>query len=325
MRVPAGLVKYLKDADHLDDTNRVRFQSPSVYPPLGYISCFAELDVGNGDSYGLYWPIGKENEDPIVCTTMHDGGELAPIASTVSGALQLLHFAEIQSDDAQSLAEELGLPQLRPSSQEPAGSDAISFWGKLDPMVLLELDPRSPHLLAIASRQHLAKRQCSEAEMLARKAIEVLPEYCAGHFLLARAQEAQAQSELAAAALIDAVLSPIAFDPRVWFEALRKLKSIRHDYVFEIPLFKLRKKLTGKHIEGDASDAEVFAATIDWLRAKGDWSRLLRAQVAYAEIVSNDTSTVKAKVNWSVLQYWDAVEADLEQAGYSGRLEALAK
>lgn len=303
----------------------MRFPSPSVYPPLGYVSCFAELDVGNGDSYGLYWPIGKENEDPIVCTTMHDGGELAPIASTVAGALHLLNFVEIQSDEARSLAEELGVPQLRPPSPETAESEAISFWGKRDPLVLLELDPRSPHLLAIAARRQLAKRQSSEAELFSRKAIEVLPEYCAGHYQLARALEAQGKPDLAVAALIDAVLSPIAFDPQAWFEALRKLKSIRRDYPFEIPLFKLRRKLTGKHFEGDVSDAEVFATTIDWLRVRGDWSRLLRAQVTYAEIVSNDTSTVKADVNWSVLQYWDAVEADLARAGYSGRLEALAK
>lgn len=44
----------------------------SPYPPLGFVA-FYEAELGNGDCYGLYWPFGKENEEPIICEIYHDG------------------------------------------------------------------------------------------------------------------------------------------------------------------------------------------------------------------------------------------------------------
>src|ERR1700733_3825903 len=41
------------------------------YPPLGFYS-IAEHELGNGDCFGLYWPIGREDHEPIVAETFHD-------------------------------------------------------------------------------------------------------------------------------------------------------------------------------------------------------------------------------------------------------------
>lgn len=42
-----------------------------AYPPLGFKPVW-EADLGNGDYYGLYWPYGREDQDPIVCDMLHD-------------------------------------------------------------------------------------------------------------------------------------------------------------------------------------------------------------------------------------------------------------
>ncbi|MDF3837714.1 hypothetical protein P3W85_32950 [Cupriavidus basilensis] len=40
----------------------------SPYPPLGF-QPFAEGELGNGDTFGLYWPIGEEGYEPLVVET----------------------------------------------------------------------------------------------------------------------------------------------------------------------------------------------------------------------------------------------------------------
>ncbi|TBU92792.1 hypothetical protein [Phytopseudomonas dryadis] len=44
---------------------------------------FAEHALGNGDSYGLYWPVGQEGCAPLVAETYHDEGRLVPNADQI--------------------------------------------------------------------------------------------------------------------------------------------------------------------------------------------------------------------------------------------------
>ena len=41
------------------------------YPPQGFVS-IAEGALGNGDCFGLYWPLGREGDAPFVCEMFHD-------------------------------------------------------------------------------------------------------------------------------------------------------------------------------------------------------------------------------------------------------------
>src|SRR5262245_33624700 len=59
------------------------------YPPLGYLP-WDVFEVGNGDTYGYYWPVGHEDREPLVCTTEHDVFRVVPIASDLAGCLRLL-------------------------------------------------------------------------------------------------------------------------------------------------------------------------------------------------------------------------------------------
>ena len=47
------------------------------FPPIGYLS-IDETGDGGGDYYGLYWEIGKENGEPIVCVARHEEFLLVP-------------------------------------------------------------------------------------------------------------------------------------------------------------------------------------------------------------------------------------------------------
>ena len=54
-----------------------------AYPPLGFKQIW-EAELGNGDSYGLYWPFGRESDEPIVCDMLHDEWGLEVAFSSVS-------------------------------------------------------------------------------------------------------------------------------------------------------------------------------------------------------------------------------------------------
>ena len=46
-----------------------------VYPPVGF---FPFAGTGNGDYYGFYWPIGREDSLPIVAYSSHDAYAIIP-------------------------------------------------------------------------------------------------------------------------------------------------------------------------------------------------------------------------------------------------------
>lgn len=55
-------------------------QPMGPYPSLGFLPLF-DAELGNGDYFGLYWPLGRETEAPIVCDMWHDEAKLVPAFS----------------------------------------------------------------------------------------------------------------------------------------------------------------------------------------------------------------------------------------------------
>ncbi|MEM6801162.1 MAG: hypothetical protein AAF696_07140 [Bacteroidota bacterium] len=47
------------------------------FPPNGF-QPFDEASLGNGDYFGLYWELGKEDQAPIICEMIHDEGIITP-------------------------------------------------------------------------------------------------------------------------------------------------------------------------------------------------------------------------------------------------------
>ncbi len=75
------------------------------YPPLGFVPVSA-ADLGNGDFFGLYWPLGRENEEPVVCDMLHDEWSLELAFSSVDKFLEYLQLNDWQRGDEEVDDEE---------------------------------------------------------------------------------------------------------------------------------------------------------------------------------------------------------------------------
>jgi hypothetical protein len=75
------------------------------YPPRGFLPVW-DAELGNGDYFGLYWPLGRETVEPIVCEMHHDGGIIVPEFSGVAA------FAEWLTENGEDRG---GLPIEEPT------------------------------------------------------------------------------------------------------------------------------------------------------------------------------------------------------------------
>ncbi len=85
------------------DLNFMSGWRTGAYPPPGFAP-FGGCDLGNGDFFGLYWPTGHENEEPIVCEMSHDDRTLMPSFSSYEKWLEWAdandwEWGEIEVDD----------------------------------------------------------------------------------------------------------------------------------------------------------------------------------------------------------------------------------
>lgn len=47
------------------------------YPPSGFLAVM-DAELGNGDCFGIYWPLGREGDEPVICDTAHDSWAMIP-------------------------------------------------------------------------------------------------------------------------------------------------------------------------------------------------------------------------------------------------------
>ncbi len=71
-----------------------------IFPPLGFFE-ISEANDNTGDSYGLYWELGKENSEPIVCCKKHEDFTLIPEFSNLDSFL--LWYEETNGHQAPTL------------------------------------------------------------------------------------------------------------------------------------------------------------------------------------------------------------------------------
>jgi hypothetical protein len=141
--------------------------SHGLYPPVGYLR-WRVLEVGNGDSYGYYWPVGRGDRNPIVCTTEHDRFRVVPLASDLAGCLRLLRATRSAvADEIKEVAQdfEVTLTAIGPS-------DAAS-----PERALVSLDTHSPHLLLEQARAAIRTADLVLCECSLLEALHLLPEY----------------------------------------------------------------------------------------------------------------------------------------------------
>jgi hypothetical protein len=148
------------------------------YPPIGFCPV-ADHELGNGDTFGLYWPFGREAREPVVCEIWHDEGALVPMFSSLAALL-----------------------------------DAACHSGEHPDMPGLSVDHASPVALFRAARTANGAGQAQDARLLLQQAVEIVPEYTDAQALLAAVHRRLGQNEEAMRAAVQAIISPPCFGRR---------------------------------------------------------------------------------------------------------------
>jgi hypothetical protein len=297
------------------------------YPPPGYLP-WNRMEVGNGDTFGFYWPIGRESEPPIVCTLMHDSHELHPLASSFESAIRLHVTAGLQCDDWLELADEFGIAVEGCSS---TGEDlshlsmtGVPYWGVDRAAELLPLDPKSPPLLLRRAQElwNSKKPDIDAAERVIFMALDVLPEYTAAWWELAKLRRRWSTSPMdLLEAVVNCLTSPLAFghfDSVKCLEWLKRLPIEGTD-----PLLRHRDRLS--FTEAAAGDYAVYDEAIEEYHAQGLSVRALRLRVLYGELIAAETENFRQRSNFSWQKYWDRLRDDCRRAGLDARIDALCK
>ncbi|MEG0882542.1 MAG: hypothetical protein RSH52_14905 [Janthinobacterium sp.] len=245
MQLPASLAHISAEQD---------WQHTTAYPPLGFTP-FAEGALGNGDSFGLYWPIGREASEPIVVETWHDEWRIQPHFSSLAAFLQAHAAAEDEYVGTPSLAD----------------------------------DPASPRAAFLEAKEQIAQRKPDAAIALLEGARAIVPEYTDALTLLHGQYVRAGRIEDAVTVAIQAIISPPSFGG----PPLKALQWLRTQPVPEgepDPIWRACGQLSF-HFGGskDNADYPVLLAAIDTYLAQGKHVCAATLMQTYAELMSAET------------------------------------
>ena len=232
-----------------------------TYPPLGFYP-FAEHQLGNGDTFGLYWPIGHEDSEPIVAETYHDEWSIQPHFSTLDRFLE----ASARSEEADEDEQFIGTPTVFE-------------------------DPQSPAACLKAAREHLKSQNVTSAIALLESSVSVLPEYTEAQALLCTQYRRVGQPEAALRSAIQSIISPSCFGTSSvqilkWLSAQSNVPSeIARD-----PVWLNRGGLSMKFGGVKENDEYLLMRTIiDEYLSNGAFIPALTLMQKYAELMSAET------------------------------------
>ncbi|CDL82548.1 tetratricopeptide repeat protein [Xenorhabdus szentirmaii] len=190
--------------------------------PLGLIS-FEEYQLGNGDKFALYWPIGHEQSEPIVTEFWHDEGSIKPAFSSLALFLQL----------ASELDEEDGDYPDHPDYQQ---------------------DSASPQACLIEARHLLQSGELIQSIHFLEKAIQRLPEYTEAAALLTNQYIRMEQYDDACKMAVQTLISPPSFGVNqqidricFWLSTQKKESA----FLKEDPIWQRRAELSSLPKGGD--------------------------------------------------------------------------
>ncbi|KKO63105.1 hypothetical protein VM94_02850 [Janthinobacterium sp. KBS0711] len=245
MQLPASLAHISAEPD---------WQHTTAYPPLGFIP-FSEGALGNGDTFGLYWPIGREASEPIVVETWHDEWRIQPHFSSLAAFLQ----AHAAAED-----EYVGTPTLAD-------------------------DTASPRAAFLEAKEQIAQRNPEAAIALLEAALAIVPEYTDALALLHGQYVRAGRTDDAVRVAIQAIISPPSFGG----PPLKALQWLRTQPVPDgepDPIWRACGQLSF-NFGGSKENADypvLLAAIGDYL-AQGDSIRASTLMQTYAELMSAET------------------------------------
>jgi hypothetical protein len=272
MKLPAAV------ADVTLDTECV---ARAPFPPLGFVS-FAENELGNGDNFGLYWPIGKEAQEPLVVESRHDSWTMLPVFSSLRVFLGLAFGAD----------DWVSPPTI--------GQDAAS-----------------PFACFTAGRDALARNAAEEAVSFFQKAVVALPEYGDAQWALSRQLARVGRTgDAVESALLAALAPPSWGGASVQALSWLKRKQVGHPERAADPLWLRRQELD--YTFGGAKENEdyrVLREVIDAYVEQGDGFRASLLLQTYGELLHRETVSFQERHGFSAAAH---IEEQVRVAGQFG-------
>lgn len=234
----------------------------SGYLPLGFVT-FEAHQLGNGDYFGFYWPVGRENGEPLIAETQHDGGRLEP---GFSGLTAFLKKTEGVSRD-----DWIELPTF-------------------------EEDPDSPLNCYSKAREMIVQKTFGPAIAQLEKAVDALPEYTEALAALAGQYLRLRRSDEACRLAMQMIISPPSFgfggpvdNIARWFS---RLDTGPADLA-EDPIWKGRAKLASIPTGGtkDSPAYPVLREAIDIYAERGELVKALTLMQTYSDFMNAETRT----------------------------------
>lgn len=240
--------------------------SETPFPPRGF-AAFEKHALGNGDTFGLYWPIGMEDEDPLVGEAIHDDWAIVPAFSGLGAFLRLTNGLDE--------AEHADWPSV-------------------------EDDQRSPHACLKAAREVAARGDIAASSALLRHAVERLPEYTAALGLLSIQCLRIGNHDDACRFAVCAVRSPPSFGygvdlNRIWAWLSRQTHG--PDNLAGDPIWLCRTALAAPPAGGTKQNDvyRALAEAAEGYSDRGEITASLSLWQAYAEFMWRETISFRER------------------------------
>jgi len=257
------------------------------YPPLGFYP-IAEHQQGNGDMFGLYWPIGYEEREPIVAETWHDELSVQPHFSSLDRFLVAVgRFDGKYSDDT--------VPET------PTFHD----------------DPQSPAASLFAAREHLKSQNVEAAIACLETAVVVLPEYGDAQALLCAQYRRVGKNDAAIKAAVQAIIAPPCFGARpVKIAQWLSSQSSCPPELESDPIWINRERLNLKFFGVEENDEyKILHAAIEQYLDAAAFVPAMTLMLTYAQLMWRETVSFQERYEFDCDEFvsW---QRDVAQSQY---------
>lgn len=255
------------------------------YPPLGFVP-IAEAQLGNGDHFGLYWPVGQEDQEPLVAEIWHDEWTLQPKFSCAATFINALGAGDSPPDT----------PQI---------SD----------------DPRSPLALFLAAKNSL-KSGPNAAITHLKTAVARLPEYRDAQALLATQLRRVGDHSNSVKAAIAAIISPPCFGAAP-IQLARWLagQDACPTEIEEDPIWRERARLTLKFGGTKENEQyEILSNAIEVYIGQEKYVQAVTLMQMYGQEIAGETVSFRERCNYNEAEFLARQIEIASLAGCSRRL-----
>lgn len=266
------------------------------YPyPLGFHP-FTECASDEGDVFGLYWPVGMEEQPPLVVLRWHDSWDMIPLSSSLE---QFLDWCSLVREDDGSKDSRECQPSYPPVSTDP-------------------LSPLSQFSNALEARK---QDKQNKAIAFLENALHALPEYTAASSLLHNQYRRVGDHDSALRTALKSIISPPSFG---WMDDhlvpwLKIQESCPNDVALD-PIWTNRNRLIGRY--GGTKENEnylVFDEAIQCYVEIGESWKAIVLSITYGELMCRETSSFRARYGFEREMFLPNLRALIRQVGGSSR------